>query len=107
MSGKLSARTIHLTVSLCLIAVVLASVISTRAASREQSKAAPAAIAKATAAKAGDDYVGSDTCLICHADQGKHFQNTVMGKAFAHPKMRRKNWAVKHVMVPAKPMSTR
>jgi len=81
MRGNLSARTIHLTVSACLVAVVLATVISTRASSREQSK-----VAQAAAVKAGDDYVGSDTCLICHADQGKHFQNTVMGKAFAHPK---------------------
>src|SRR5215475_3670678 len=32
------------------------------------------------------EYAGSETCVICHADQGQHFQNTVMGKAFAHPK---------------------
>ena len=32
------------------------------------------------------DYVGSDVCITCHADQGKHFQSTVMGKAFAHAK---------------------
>src|SRR5215468_3634234 len=33
---------------------------------------------------ASGDYVGSDTCIACHADQGTHFQNTVMGRAFAH-----------------------
>jgi hypothetical protein len=32
------------------------------------------------------EYAGSETCVICHADQGQHFQNTVMGKAFARPK---------------------
>src|SRR5690348_5396893 len=32
------------------------------------------------------DYVGMDTCITCHADQGTHFQNTVMGRAFAHPR---------------------
>jgi DmsE family decaheme c-type cytochrome len=32
------------------------------------------------------EYAGSDTCVICHSDQGQHFQNTVMGKAFARPK---------------------
>ncbi len=35
---------------------------------------------------ANGGYVGSDVCVTCHADQGKHFQNTIMGKAFAHPK---------------------
>lgn len=33
-----------------------------------------------------DNYAGSETCVICHADQGQHFQKTVMGKAFANPK---------------------
>lgn len=32
------------------------------------------------------DYVGMDTCITCHADQGKHFQNTLMGHAFARPR---------------------
>jgi DmsE family decaheme c-type cytochrome len=32
------------------------------------------------------DYVGMDTCITCHADQGKHFQNTIMGRAFARPR---------------------
>src|SRR5208337_666933 len=26
------------------------------------------------------DYVGSDTCITCHSDQGHRFKNTVMGK---------------------------
>jgi DmsE family decaheme c-type cytochrome len=32
------------------------------------------------------DYVGSDTCITCHADQERRFKDTVMGKAMAHPK---------------------
>ena len=36
--------------------------------------------------QASSEYAGSDTCMICHADQSMHFQNTVMGKAFARPK---------------------
>src|SRR5690242_12880254 len=32
------------------------------------------------------DYVGMDTCITCHADQGQHFQNTIMGHAFSHPR---------------------
>ncbi len=31
------------------------------------------------------DYVGSETCIICHQDQDRRFKNTVMGKAMAHP----------------------
>src|SRR5881296_1651451 len=31
-------------------------------------------------------YVGSDTCTTCHEDEGRRFNNTVMGKAFAHPR---------------------
>src|SRR5689334_13383517 len=36
--------------------------------------------------QAANDYASAETCLLCHDAQGKHFQNTVMGKAFAHPK---------------------
>src|SRR5436309_4120015 len=32
------------------------------------------------------DYAGQDVCVTCHVDEGKHFQHTVMGKAFAHAK---------------------
>jgi len=36
---------------------------------------------------ASSDYVGSDTCATCHAEQVKHFRTTTMGRAFAsHPK---------------------
>src|ERR1043166_6129227 len=36
--------------------------------------------------QAGAGYIGSEACIACHPDQGKHFQGTVMGKAFARPK---------------------
>ena len=74
-------RKCKLALLVCLAAIVWATVISTPASSRGQSK-----LAQAPAANAGGDYAGSDTCMICHADQGKHFQDTVMGKAFARPK---------------------
>ena len=32
------------------------------------------------------DYVGSETCIACHADQERRFKDTVMGKAMAHPR---------------------
>jgi DmsE family decaheme c-type cytochrome len=31
-------------------------------------------------------YVGADTCIICHEDQGNRFKHTVMGKVFAQPR---------------------
>src|SRR6266545_8039320 len=37
-------------------------------------------------AAAQSGYVGSDTCTTCHDDEGRRFQGTVMGKAFAHPR---------------------
>lgn len=43
-------------------------------------------MAQAKSPTSEGDYVGSDVCITCHADQGKHFQSTVMGKAFAHAK---------------------
>jgi len=33
------------------------------------------------------DYVGSEVCVTCHAEQGKSFEHTIMGNAMmAHPK---------------------
>ena len=64
-----------------LAGVVSAAVISTGVSSRLFGKPAQAA-----AAAGGPEYAGSETCVICHADQGQRFQSTVMGKAFAHPK---------------------
>jgi cytochrome c5 len=32
------------------------------------------------------NYVGSETCITCHADQERRFKDTVMGKAMAHPR---------------------
>ena len=43
-------------------------------------------MAQAKSPTSEGDYVGSDVCITCHADQGKHFQSTVMGKVFAHAK---------------------
>ena len=82
MRVKLSAKTIRVWGAASLIAVALTTVVSTRASSRPQAKPAQTE----SASTAGPDYVGSEVCIACHADQGKHFQNTPMGKAFAHPR---------------------
>jgi DmsE family decaheme c-type cytochrome len=41
--------------------------------------------ATAQASKADGDYVGSETCVTCHQDQQRRFQNTLMGKVMARP----------------------
>lgn len=76
----MALRTIRPLGAVCL--VVLAALISARASGPQQSKRT----VQAQAPAAGSDYAGSDTCIGCHPDQGKHFQSTVMGRAFAHPK---------------------
>jgi predicted CXXCH cytochrome family protein len=35
---------------------------------------------------ADGDYVGSEVCATCHAEQHKSFVHTIMGNAMAHPK---------------------
>jgi predicted CXXCH cytochrome family protein len=34
-------------------------------------------------------YVGTETCVTCHDDQGNRFKHTVMGQVFAQPRTRR------------------
>jgi len=74
------SKTIRICGLLCLV-VLLAKVISMRASSPVQNSRA-----QAPAENVGDEYVGSELCMACHADQGQRFQNTIMGKAFARPK---------------------
>jgi predicted CXXCH cytochrome family protein len=42
--------------------------------------------AKPAEAKPEGDYVGSEVCVTCHAEQQKSFAHTIMGNAMAHPK---------------------
>jgi hypothetical protein len=59
---------------------------ATAPANQMQDKAtSPAQQTKTTNTKADGDYVGSDTCVTCHEDQGRRFNRTAMGKAMAHP----------------------
>lgn len=54
---------------------------------RYQASAAAAGTQEKTvqAAPSGD-YVGSDTCIVCHEEPAKRFNNTVMGKVLADPR---------------------
>ena len=36
--------------------------------------------------KPDGDYVGSEVCVTCHAEQQKSFEHTIMGRAMAHAK---------------------
>lgn len=76
---------------LCFWGLVLVLALSSPAAAGERAQASkPAAAPAATQAKAGGaadgDYVGSETCIACHADQDRRYKNTVMGKIMARPR---------------------
>ncbi len=58
--------------------------------------------ANAAAQGAGAGYVGEEVCLTCHADQEKRFRNTVMGKAFAHPRTGQEKWGCETCHGPGK-----
>jgi predicted CXXCH cytochrome family protein len=75
-------KTLRSSVFLC---VVLTFIICQAPA---QTTANPSAAQGATASKAeSGDYVGSETCITCHAEQQKRFIHTPMGNAMmAHPK---------------------
>ena len=48
--------------------------------------AEPSSSAAQLAGKPDGDYVGSEVCVTCHADQQKSFVHTIMGNAMAHAK---------------------
>ena len=63
-----------------------ANSIATAPASQSQDQTtSPAQTSKTADTKADGDYVGSDTCVTCHEDQSRRFNQTAMGKAMAHP----------------------
>ena len=64
-----------------LVGFVLVGALTGLTATRKTTVAIPQ-----EATQLSNEYAGSETCMICHADQSRHFQNTVMGKAFARPK---------------------
>jgi DmsE family decaheme c-type cytochrome len=67
---------------LCVLAltVALLCVLPAAAQTPPASKPAPSA-----GPPADSQYVGSDTCVTCHEDESKRFNQTPMGKAFARP----------------------
>jgi len=76
----MGSRMLRVMSRLYLIVLLIVIPSSGRMSAQEQ-KVSPAA-----APAAASDYVGSEVCVACHEAEGKHFQATVMGKAFAHPK---------------------
>jgi len=53
---------------------------------QQQPKPAPPSHDTSQASADTSQYVGSDTCVTCHVDEGKRFSQTTMGKIFGHPK---------------------
>lgn len=75
-------------VALLVIGAALLLQLQARAQEKQAAKGATthsAATVKPAAATTSD-YVGSDTCITCHADEQERFKHTAMGKAFANPK---------------------
>ncbi|HWH58140.1 MAG TPA: DmsE family decaheme c-type cytochrome [Terriglobales bacterium] len=62
------------------LAIVLAAAASSQTAANKPDT-------KSDIPNPGSDYVGSEVCVTCHAEQGKSFEHTIMGNAMmAHPK---------------------
>ncbi len=51
-----------------------------------EAKAGPSVASKLDPEPASADYVGARRCRSCHKEQEGSFNNTVMGKVFAHPR---------------------
>src|SRR5262245_18417740 len=65
-------------------------------------RAAQSTTTQASPQISNGDYEDPEACIVCHADQGKHFQNTVMGKAFAKPKSEKEIFGCQACHGPAK-----
>src|SRR5437762_9470536 len=57
---------------------------STAQENSKPTAAEPSSSAAQLAGKPEGDYVGSEVCVTCHADQQKSFVHTIMGNALAH-----------------------
>ncbi len=64
--------------------ILFLAVLTAGAQTATESK--PPAAEPAPAATPDGDYVGSEVCVACHAEQQKSFVHTIMGSAMAHPK---------------------
>ena len=78
--------------TLILFAITLAawSIVlpQSQGGAKEKEKGSGAELSHAAppSAQPDGDYVGSDVCVTCHAEQHKNFVHTIMGNAMAHPK---------------------
>ncbi len=73
--------------ALVVLAAVTASAAAWPSASNEAKPAVTEEKAKAATPSGADgDYAGSETCILCHADQQRRFKNTIMGKVMANPR---------------------
>jgi DmsE family decaheme c-type cytochrome len=82
-------RQLPIILGLTLVIVVAAAFAGPPGPQASSSATAPSQQQKAPAAapsKADGDYVGQETCLGCHEEQGKTFAHTLMGRAFAKPR---------------------
>lgn len=82
---QVGSRRIHwIAAALALLMFVALPLLAGSPGMPAQDTSKPAAQG-AQAAKADGDYVGTETCVVCHEDQQRRFKNTVMGKVMARP----------------------
>jgi Cytochrome c554 and c-prime len=73
-------------VILCVASVAAASPGDKPAQPSDSARVSPPANPQKGSGGGDGDYVGSETCISCHADQERRFKDTVMGKAMPHPR---------------------
>ena len=77
-----------LSFTLCLLVITIGVWLKAPAQNPSGGQKPATAAKSSTAAPSGGngDYVGSEVCVTCHAEQQKSFVHTIMGNAMAHPK---------------------
>jgi DmsE family decaheme c-type cytochrome len=85
MTRKFGCTLILLAITLGAWSIALAQ---SQGSAEEKKKESGAELSHAASppAQADGDYVGSEVCVTCHAEQHKNFVHTIMGNAMAHPK---------------------
>src|SRR6476469_6279553 len=88
--GRPMTRKLLFTLILLVVVLGISGLALTQAASGAEENKPPATAdrshAAQSSAKPDGNYVGTDVCVTCHAEQQKSFVHTIMGNAMAHAK---------------------
>jgi len=84
-AGRARRRQLSLALVFVLMVWLAAAFASPPAPQSAAASSQPQSATRASS-RADGDYVGMDTCVTCHEEQGKTFSHTQMGRAFAKPR---------------------